>query len=295
MLQVRVEMFSGNVQLRSSRVEVRRMSILKYESGKYILSAIWAGGGIALLSGVAVAQTTGINAEAQAQAASVRQDTPTVEPGAVDALRRMSGYLRTVPTFQLKAITQRDEVDQKGQLVTLSGETTYKVKAPDAFNIMVVDTTKKRDFVYDGKSVTVYDPKSGFYTHFNAPPTIPKTLDMAEAKYNVSIPLRDLFHWDQNESKVEALTSAHFVGEATVNGQQTNQYAFRQPGVDWQVWIAKGDRPAPLRIEIVGRDDPARPKYQADLIWNTAPQFSPDTFVFTPPAGAKPIPITNNP
>ena len=70
-------------------------------------------------------------------------------------------------------------------------------------------------------------------------------------------------------------------------------FAFRQPGVDWQIWIAKGEKPAPLRVVIVASDDPARPQFEADLTWDTAPQFAADTFMFTPPANAKAIPIVS--
>ena len=58
-----------------------------------------------------------------------------VEPKAVDALTRMSAYLRSIPAFQITLQTQRDDVDVYGQLITLSGGATYKVRRPDAFFI----------------------------------------------------------------------------------------------------------------------------------------------------------------
>jgi hypothetical protein len=214
-----------------------------------------------------------------------------VEPASVAALGKMSAYLRTLPAFEVKMAMQRDDVDIYGQLVTLNSEATYKVKSPNAFNISVVDDAKTREFYYDGKSVTVYDPKTSYYARFDALPTIRQTLDAAEAKYGVSVPLDDLFHWDQGDAQSSKLTSGHFVGSTRIAGREADQYAFRQPGVDWQIWIAKGAKPVPLRVVLVGSHDPARPQFEADLSWDTAPQFAADTFVFTPPAGAKAIPI----
>ena len=105
------------------------------------------------------------------------------------------------------------------------------------------------------------------------------------------MPLDDLFTWDRGESDHKNLTSAHVVGPAKVAGRDTMQYAFRQPGIDWQIWIATGDKPLPLRVEIVASDDPARPRFEAELTWDTAVTFAADTFAFTPPANAKQIPI----
>jgi hypothetical protein len=103
--------------------------------------------------------------------------------------------------------------------------------------------------------------------------------------------LDDLFHWDQGDQQINRLTAAHFVGAEKINGQDTKHYAFRQPGVDWQIWITAGDKPMPVRVVLVANDDPARPQFEANLTWDTAPQFDADTFVFAPPPGAKAIPI----
>jgi hypothetical protein len=224
-------------------------------------------------------------------AAAATAPKGVVEPGSVAALGKMSAYLRTLPAFEVRMAMQRDDVDIYGQLVTLNSEATYKVKLPNAFNISLAEGAKTREYAYDGKSVVIYDPKTSYYARFDAPPTIRQTLDAAEAKYGVSVPLDDLFHWDQGDAQSSRLTSGHFVGSTRVDGQDADQYAFRQPGVDWQIWIAKGAKPVPLRVVLVASNDPARPQFEANLSWDTAPQFVADTFVFTPPAGAKAIPI----
>jgi hypothetical protein len=233
---------------------------------------------------------------APAKAPTTKRSAPAtpkgvVEPGAVAALTRMGTYLRSLTAVQVTMDIERDDVDAYGQLLTFNGETVYKVKAPDGFNISVTRRGGTRNLVYDGKSVTVFDPATSYYARFDAAPTIRRTLDIAADKYGITVPLDELFHWDQDAMKVSALTSAHYVGEGKIAGQDAQQYAFRGPGVDWQIWIAKGDKPVPLRMVIVARDDPAKPQFEARLTWDTAPQFAADTFVFTPPANAKLIPI----
>ena len=105
------------------------------------------------------------------------------------------------------------------------------------------------------------------------------------------MPLDDLFHWDQGDAQTSKLTSGHYIGPTNLMGKDADQYAFRQPGVDWQIWIAKGDKPIPLRVLIVASDDPARPQFQGDLWWTLNPQFPAGTFTFVAPANTKLIPI----
>jgi hypothetical protein len=243
------------------------------------------------LATVIIAATLGagaIGAQAATPPATAAQPGPAqVEPKAVDALAQMSAYLRSIPVFQVTLETQRDDVDVYGQLITLSGEATYKVRRPDAFSIDLKLPSATQQYVDDGKTVTLYDAATGAYGRFQALPTARATLELAEQKYGATVPLEDLFTWSEGDDRAKALTSAHFVGRDRIAGQNANHYAFRQPGVDWQIWIADGDKPAPLRVAIVATDDPARPKFQTELRWDTAPQFAADTFAFKPPPNAR--------
>ena len=243
---------------------------------------------IAALTIAAALGSCAIEAEAQTPQAVAGQPGPAqVDPQAVDALARMSAYLRSIPAFQIGLRTQRDDVDVYGQLITLSGEATYKVRRPDAFFIDLRLPSLARQYVNDGKTMTVFDPSTGYYGKFGALPTIRGTLELAVQRYGATVPLEDLFTWSEGDPRAKALTSAHFIGKDQIAGQAANHYAFRQPGSDWQIWIADGDKPAPLRVIIVDSDDPARPQFQADLSWNMAPTFGADTFSFTPPPNAR--------
>jgi hypothetical protein len=216
-------------------------------------------------------------------------EPPAVDPAAVAALAKMSAFLRTISAFQITVQTQRDDVDEYGQLITLSGEATYKVRRPDAFSISLSLPSQSGQYVYDGKTLTAYDAGTASYRRFPAPPTIRATLELAKQKYGATVPLEDLFSWSEGDDRAKALTSAHFIGKTRVAGQAASQYAFRQPGVDWQIWIADGNTPLPLRIAIVSSRDPARPQFQADLAWNTAPKFAANAWTFSPPPNARAI------
>jgi hypothetical protein len=217
-----------------------------------------------------------------------------IEPAALQALDKMSAFLRTQQNFALAAQTSLDLVTQDGQRIQVNGTADYKVRRPAGFVIQVNTDAKKRTFIYDGKQFTLYAPELGYYATVAAPATNLAVLDTMETKFGIDVPLKDLFLWNDPASaqKREQVTSAFDVGPATVDGVATEQYAFRGPQADWQIWIQKGDQPLPRKIVIVDRTDPALPAYNATLSWTLNPTFADNQFTFTPAAGAKSIRLT---
>lgn len=232
---------------------------------------------------------TEVSAAKQAPVAQAPAVNPAVDKGALEALSRMSAYLRTLQSFQVTGQTVREVVEDNDQKLQLLGSTSYKVRRPDGFAIEIAEDRKVRQVFYDGKSLTLFAPRMGYYATIAAPSTIHDVLKLAAEKYDITVPLEDLFIWGTDEDRRGDLIYGYVVGYSRVAGQDADQYAFRQKGVDWQIWIARGDKPLPLRVVITGTEDPARPQFESNLVWDTAPQFAPNTFAFTPPAGATPI------
>lgn len=213
-----------------------------------------------------------------------------VTPEATQAIQRMAAYLKTLTTFQLTSVASNELVLDDGQKLQTNGTVKYKVRRPDGFVINSAWDRKGREYVYDGKKLSVYAPDLGFYGQAPAPPTIRRTLQEVDDKYGIQLPLADLFNWGEAGGEgLDRLTSGFLVGGATVNGVATDHYMFRQPGIDWQIWIQRGAQPLPLKIVITDRNDPARPQYVATLTWNVKPAFTADTFTFRPAANAHPI------
>lgn len=224
------------------------------------------------------------------RSASSTAPKPIIDPKAIEALRKMSAYLQTLTTFELQSDASLDVVTAEGQKIQLDGVVNYKVKRPDAFVISMDSDVKKRAFYYDGKQFTVYAPELGYYATSSAPPTIHQTLDMIWERYGISLPLEDLFRWsDAGGSRIDTVREAFSLGPATIGGVATDQYAFREGDIDWQIWIEKGDKPLPRKMVIVDRTDPADPAYIARLTWNISPNLSADDFAFHPAKDAKPI------
>lgn len=209
-----------------------------------------------------------------------------VQPQAVVALEKMGRYLRGLKNFTVQGDSTLELVTEDGQKLQFPGTVQYKVRAPNGLQLEVRSDRKERQLFYDGKTLTVYGPRNKYYASVDAPPTITELLSNATDRYGIELPLADLFLWGTDKAPVSALTSAVFVGPARIDGTVTEHYAFRQPGVDWQVWIETGARPLPRRLVITTTDDPAQPQYASTLKWNTDAKLGDSTFTFTPPKDA---------
>jgi len=213
-----------------------------------------------------------------------------IEDGAVDALRDMSKYLMSATTLEVDTVGSLDVVTNNGQRIQLDGTTNYKIRRP-GFVIDYNSDIKSRRFIYDGKTFTVYSPKLGYYASVPAPGTNREVLDAIYNKFGISLPLEDLFRWDEGEraARLQALKSAYKVGTATIDGVVTDHFAFREEDVDWEVWIQRDGDPLPRKLVIVDRTDQSRPTFSTRLTWQVNPAFTDADFSFVPDANAKRI------
>ena len=231
---------------------------------------------------------TPIYASAQAQTAAPAA-APAVEPAAIKALETMGAYLRTLTAFEMKADVVADEVTDDGRKLQLGSTITYQVRKPSQFTIDTVSDRKVRKLYYDGKQITLFAPKVGFYAQAPAPPTIRATLDVLHDRYDIEVPLEDLFRWGEPGDSRDKLTKGFYVGPARIGGVETDQYAYTTGEVDWQVWIERGDKPVPRKIVITSLFDETEPQFSATMSWNTAPNLKDADFAFTPPPNTSSI------
>jgi hypothetical protein len=125
-----------------------------------------------------------------------------------------------------------------------------------------------------------------YYASVAAPPTIGQLADSLETKYDIELPLVDLFRWGTPAMSTSDITSAQDIGPSEVDGVTCEQYAFRQEGMDWQLWVQRGEYPLPRRVVLTTTTDDAKPQYTVSYTWNLAPSFNDEAFVYKPPKDA---------
>lgn len=220
---------------------------------------------------------------------------PVIEQAALDALKAMGTYLRTLKAFEVTSDFTLEETLDDGQKIMNAGSAAYLARLPDRLAVALYTDTSERDFFYDGKTLTMFGPKIGYFGSVPAPATIAETLTMAYERYGIEVPLADLFTWGTDDDATADLTSAFFVGVSQIGGVACDHYAFRQEGADWQLWLEPDDTPLPCKIVITSTDDEMLPQYVSRLTWTLDPPIDEAAFVFTPPEGAQQIPLRELP
>lgn len=216
---------------------------------------------------------------------------PAVDPDAIAALDRMAAALNKLGQFQITSDASTDVVLDNGQKIQLDGQVSYRVQRPNRMFVEIKSDRKLRQLFYDGNTLTVYSPRLKYYASVDhVGKTLGELAVTAQQDYGIEFPLADLFFWGTEHAPKDAIKGAIYVGPGTLEGEAIDQYAFRQDGADWQLWLSKATS-LPEKLIITSRDDPAMPQYEARLHWNTKATADAKSFTFTPPEDAKRIEI----
>lgn len=227
----------------------------------------------------------------KAAAAPAASPASAVDPDAIAALDRMAAALNKLQQFHLVSDASTDVVLDNGQKIELDGQVNYRVQRPNRMFVEIKSDRKLRQMFYDGNTLTVYSPRLKYYASVDhVGKTLGELAISASQDYGIEFPLADLFFWGTEQAPKSAIKSAIYVGPGTLDGEAIDQYAFRQDGADWQLWLSKATA-LPEKLVITSRDDPAMPQYEARLHWNTKATSQASSFTFTPPSDAKRIEI----
>ena len=217
---------------------------------------------------------------------------PGVSPAAQAVLDRMKAYLAGLERFSVVADESRDAILQHGYKLQQQQRSTMWVERPNRLRVDVDGDIKRRTYVYDGKTLTVHAPRPGVYAQIDAPPTIRATVDTLLAR-GIEMPLIDVLAQAFAGTLADEVVVGRLIGETRIGGVAVDHLAFRQPTIDWQLWVEKGDRPLPRKLLITTRYEVGDPQYEATLTWELAPKAPADAFVFSPPAGSRRIELVD--
>jgi hypothetical protein len=222
----------------------------------------------------------------EAKEASSNQAS-SIDPNAIDAVKKMAAYLHTLKSYQIIDNVTEDDVLDDGLIVQSTSKVDYLLARPNRMRIEVTSDDQHRLYLYDGKNFTVWGKLVNYYATVPAPPTIGELFQDAVEKYDIELPLYDLYNWGSKDDDINKIKTAIDAGPSTVEGVTCEHYAFHQEGVDWQLWIQLGEFPLPRKLVITTLTDEARPQHSDTLTWNLAPSFNDGAFAFDPPPDAK--------
>ncbi len=213
-----------------------------------------------------------------------------IDPQAEKLLKRMSDYLAGRQQFTAKAESTLEAVLTSGQKIQFDSPATLVVSRPNKLHAHRKGDIANQEFFYDGKTLTLYNPRENLYATVAAPPTLDEMLDFAREKLDVIAPAAELLYKNAAEKMLKESSSGFVVGQSVVGGVKCTHLAFRGSEVDWQIWIEDGDKPLPRKFILTSKQVKGEPQFTVVIrSWDLAPKLTNAEFSFTPPKGAKKI------
>ena len=213
-----------------------------------------------------------------------------IDPQAEKLLRRMSDYLASRQQFSLKSESTLEAVLTSGQKLQYDSPATLVVSRPNKLRANRRGDLANQEFFYDGKTLTLYNPKENLYATTAAPATLDEMFDFAREKLDVIAPGTDLFYTNAADKMLKASSSVFVVGPSVVAGAKTTHLAFRTADVDGQIWIDDGDKPLPRKFILTSKQVKGEPEFTIVIrSWDLAPKVTDKEFTCVPPKGAKKI------
>ncbi|MHC4952955.1 MAG: DUF2092 domain-containing protein [Planctomycetota bacterium] len=236
---------------------------------------------------------TGKPGAAAGRAEAGPADPPRIDPRAAKALRRMSDTLGGSGAFRFSVEAHWDDVLPSGLKLRRSGGLSYTIQRPQGLRVEFTGANDDRLLVYDGSSTTLYDRTHKFYAIRSAPGSVEETLDMLAKEADLQVPLAGFLFSNPYKALLEKVTSATLVGPGTVGGVDAEHIVLSQAGLDWQLWVAKGEPALPLRIVLTYLRVDGTPQYTATLTdWDVAAATKPTDFKVQIPGDAEQIEFT---
>jgi hypothetical protein len=240
-----------------------------------------------------VAVTTGC-AE---QGAMTRPETSATsqavaEPAEASAiLMRMAKFLAETPRYSVKVQANYDVVQQSGQKIEFSEHRNVTVSRPNGLRVEAEHSDGERHLVlYDGKNITVFSQAQNVYAQTSKPGGIDEAVMYFLKDLGMRLPLAVLLT-SRFPAEIERRTqSIDYVERTEIHGAPTHHLAGRTETVDYQVWIAEGAEPLPLRVVLTYKTADGQPQFRAQFSeWNRSPEVQDSLFTFAAPEGARKI------
>ncbi|MGH8550841.1 MAG: DUF2092 domain-containing protein [Methylococcales bacterium] len=214
------------------------------------------------------------------------------EPAEADEiLMRMARFLAESPRFSVNIQGSYDVVQESGQKIEFGERRRIIVNRPNGLRVEVEHSDGEKHLIlYDGKEITTFSPPRNVYAQSSKPGGIDEAVMYFLKDLHMRLPLAVLLT-SRFSTEIESRTqSLDYVEFTEIHGAPAHHLAGRTDTVDYQVWIAEGAQPLPLRVVLTYQNAEGEPQFRAQFSdWNLAPETRDSQFTFSPPEGARKI------
>lgn len=244
---------------------------------------------MALAAGFATLVALGSPAWAQ-DAAKTNAAADQNRQEAIEIVKGMAQYVGGQQNMDIEFDSALEVVTPQQEKLQFNSSGKAKISRPDKFRVSRTGGYADVELIYDGKNVTVFDRGSNSYASEPMSGSIDDVINRLRSDLMLDIPAADLMIADSFNALMADVVEAKHVGRAVIDDTSCEHVAFRNQDTDWQLWVETGAQPIPCKMVITSKGVAGAPQYTIQFTdWETGDDFPPNTFTFTPPAGAKKV------
>ena len=210
------------------------------------------------------------------------------EADARTLLKAMSDYLVAQKVLSFGYDATLEVITEDEQKLALASSGTVTLNRPDK-----IRTTRSSGFAdvetsFDGKTLTVMGKTLNNYAQIDVPGTVDQLIDELRVNLNRPLPAADLLLSNSYDVLMLDVVDVKDLGSGVIGGVECDYLAFRTKEVDWQIWIAQGERPYPCRYVITSKLVAGGPQYTFQIRdWKTGNEVAAADFSFKNPTNAR--------
>ncbi len=202
-------------------------------------------------------------------------------------LKAMSDYLAATGSISFQYDAVLEVVTDEGQKLGLASSGDVTLQRPDKIHAARHGGFADVSMSFDGKTMTMVGHNLNLYTQIEAPGTLDQLVDVMRNQYGRPLPAADLLLSNAYAALMLDVVDVKDLGSGVVGGVECDSLAFRAEEVDWQIWIAHGERPYPCRYVITSRLISNGPQYSVQISnWKTGDEVAVTDFSFKNPTNA---------
>jgi len=245
-------------------------------SGFLLVSAL-------LVTGAVAAQEAATRAPATAES----------ERDATALLKSMAEYLAGLESFRCTTTNGYETVQANGQKVEFGETRKIFLARPNRLRVDEVASDGVSDLtLFDGKQITAVSAGFSVYAQAPQPPSLEDALVYFVRDLRMRAPLALLLSTHVRTDLLDLAKNVEYVESTKIGGKDAHHVAAQSESVDFELWIADGKKPLPLRVVITYKTAPGQPKFWSDISnWKTNRRISDKTFELELPEATRQIPF----
>lgn len=233
------------------------------------------------LCGTALISTIGFGVYSEARAD---------ETTAKKLLMAMSEYLEAQQAISFDFDANLEVVTTDEQKLALASSGSITLERPDKVRATRTGGFADVEMLFDGKTLTLLGKNANLYVQIEVPGNVDHLIDELRDTYHRPLPGADLLLSTVYDELMSDVVDAKDLGSGVIGGVECDHLAFRSKEVDWQIWIAQGDRPYPCRYVITTKLVAHQPQYSVQIRdWRAGEEVALDDFGFKNPTNANEV------